>query len=39
MAQTDLHELSEEMDIAFEPEAAGEFELARMRHSTASFDG
>ncbi len=35
MAQTDLHELSEEMDIAFEPEAAGEFELARMRHSTA----
>ncbi len=35
MAQTDLQELSEEMDIAFEPEAASDFELARMRHSTA----
>jgi threonyl-tRNA synthetase len=35
MAQADLHELSEEMDIAFDPEAAGDFELARMRHSAA----
>ncbi len=35
MVQADLHELSEEMDIAFDPEAAGDFELARMRHSTA----
>ncbi|MEZ4532361.1 MAG: threonine--tRNA ligase [Thermomicrobiales bacterium] len=35
MAQADLHELSEEMDIAFDPTAAGEFELARMRHSAA----
>ena len=35
MAQADLHELSEEMDIAFAPEAAGDFELARMRHSAA----
>ena len=35
MVQTDLQELSEEMDIAFEPEAVSDFELARMRHSTA----
>jgi threonyl-tRNA synthetase len=35
MAHADLHELSEEMDIAFETESSGEFELARMRHSAA----
>jgi threonyl-tRNA synthetase len=35
MVQADLHELSDEMDIAFDPEASGDFELARMRHSAA----
>jgi threonyl-tRNA synthetase len=35
MAQADVHELSEEMDIAFDPQEAGAFELARMRHSAA----
>ena len=35
MVEADLHELSEEMDIAFETESTADFELARMRHSAA----